>query len=94
MFTSPRWLLLAAVLLSPVLSACDGPCQDLAEKICDCEPNQTRTRSCLITVDTAIQDPIQEDNDRCEVLLRSCTCDAIDRGDFEACGLTLQGSDS
>lgn len=76
------------------MTGCDGPCQDLAEKICSCEPNTPRERSCLVTVDTAVRDPLDSDSARCEELLKTCSCAALDRGDFAACGLTLDGDDS
>lgn len=84
-------LVFAALILATWASACDGPCRNLAEQICACEPNDTRERACLVNVDRATQNPINDEEERCEALLRTCTCDALDRGDFEACGLTLSG---
>ena len=92
MSASPR-LLVAALILASWASACDGPCRNLAEQICACEPNQTRERACLLNVDRATRDPVGDEDARCEELLKTCTCDALDRGDYAACGLTFDGEE-
>ena len=94
MSISSRLSVVALFVFSALVTACDGPCQNLAQKICECEPNQTREQSCLVNVDFATRDPIANEDELCEQLLETCTCDAIDRGDFEACGLALPGSSS
>ncbi|MEM7678929.1 MAG: hypothetical protein AAF449_23365 [Myxococcota bacterium] len=81
-------------LLGPALAlllanaGCDGPCTNLAEQICSCEPNQTREQACLVNVELSIRNAQTDEQTRCEELLRTCTCASIDRGDFESCGLT------
>ena len=89
----PRWTVLFVVLFAACLFACDGPCTNLAEQICSCQPNETRERACLVNVDLSTRDPLEREDSRCEELLQTCSCDALDRGDFEACGLTLDGED-
>ncbi|MEL7368434.1 MAG: hypothetical protein AAFN74_05950 [Myxococcota bacterium] len=84
----PRLLGPALVALMFAAVGCDGPCTNLAEQICSCQPNQTREQACLINVELSIRDPQTDEQSRCEELLRTCTCAAIDRGDFESCGIT------
>lgn len=86
-----RLFFVVVLILSATTVACDGPCRSLAEQICSCEANETREILCLNRVDNSVREPQENDNAECEALLRTCTCDAIDRGDFKACGLTLEG---
>lgn len=88
-------LLFFVALAAAGAVGCDGPCQDLAEQICACEPNETRERACLVNVDISTNESVDaEEDDRCRELQRSCTCDALDRGNYEACGLALSGDPS
>lgn len=83
--------------LSPVLAllvqSCNGPCQSLAERICSCEPNQAEEQGCLLEVSAAMGRvaPTIAEEEACEAILDDpdgCTCEALEREDFEACGLS------
>ena len=78
--------------LSAFLFACDGPCESLADRICSCEPNNTEERGCLEQVKSTMalpgSAPTTAELERCEVLLDTCDCEALEREDYQACGLT------
>lgn len=84
--------LLAVLLASVVLGAagCDGPCRSLAERVCECEPNIRLRNACQQEIDANgnVRQPTSEEDDRCIELLETCTCQALERQDFAACGLT------
>ena len=89
--SSLKLFAVAVLMLGALTAACDGPCTNLAEMICACEPNETLERACLLNVDRSTRDPVEEDEARCEELMQTCTCAALERNDFAACGLTLDG---
>ena len=91
MSASLKMFAVAACVLGALTAACDGPCTNLAEMICACEPNQTLERACLLTVDRATRDPVEGEDARCEELMKTCTCAALERNDFAACGLSFDG---
>ena len=83
-------LLLLAALIS---GACSSPCDDLASTICGCEKTRDREAACKQTFVTG--NPVSISSKRqdvCDRYLDSCTCEALDAGHFEACGLTAQPS--
>ncbi len=81
-----RYLLLIAIILT---CACSEPCLDLANRICDCEPTANRRNTCKNTFVRNNPVSISEDDEkRCEKLLRTCSCDALEKGDYQACGLS------
>lgn len=80
-----------------VLSAgCGSACEDLANKICDCQPTRAKADRCKINVDTATRnmDLSDEEEDRCQAILDSglCTCEALEQGDLASCGLASMPS--
>ena len=68
---------LAALALG--LASCGSPCQDLADRICDCEPAGPLRDNCKSSVSTQIGSvqPSAEEQSVCEERLASCP-------DFEA----------
>lgn len=85
----------ACLLASAALfgaTACSGPCETLAEKICSCEINGTQEQSCLLRMQRVGDRVVStEEAERCSNLLDTCDCDALDREDYAACGLTNEG---
>ncbi len=81
-----RLLLLAAA----VLTGCDSPCRALARRICECELNTRERIACLLEIDSNgnVRQPTQPEEEQCSELLDTCTCAAVEREDFVACGLT------
>lgn len=87
-----RWsAFLAASGLALLLGTfgCEGPCDSLAEKICSCELNSSLEQSCLLRVQRVSDREVSiAEEERCELYLDTCTCEAIDREDFGQCGIT------
>ena len=83
-------LLLALAVLA---TACGSPCEDLAHKVCRCQPTEAKKDRCNINIDAAVRnyDLSDEQEDRCQKILDSgtCTCEAIEAGDLNACGLSF-----
>ena len=78
-------LLMLATLVS---GACSSPCDDLASTICGCERTLDRQDACRKTFVTG--NPVSISSQRqdvCDKYLDTCTCDALDAGNFAACGL-------
>jgi uncharacterized protein YgiB involved in biofilm formation len=89
-----QFLLVAglAACLALGAAACGSACEDLANKICDCQPTRAKKESCKISYDTANQniDPSSEQDDACQAILDSgnCTCESLQAGDLASCGLS------
>ena len=83
-------VLLILVSLGWLGIGCTSPCRQLADEICACEFNSVAEAACIqeIEANNNIREPTNEENERCEMLLDTCTCDALEREDFVACGLT------
>lgn len=83
-------LLLGLTLLAGIFGAgCTGPCRSLAEQICSCEPNDVEQQACVVRIDAVSDRTVSEaEANRCDQLLETCTCEALARDDFAACGLT------
>ncbi len=84
----------AFLLASAALAAtgCQGPCESLAEKICSCEINGSQEQSCLLRMQrVGDRDVSTTEAERCSNLLDTCDCDALDREDYAACGITNEG---
>lgn len=82
-------LLLVAAALSA--AGCTSPCVSLADTICDCKPNQPERNLCAQQVSESRAgkgDVTDAETLACEGLLESCTCEALERGNLAACGLT------
>ncbi len=88
-----------AVLLAlwPLVGAgCSiNPCQQLAERICQCELSAAQRQSCRTNRITNQQNQfgfsLDGDADRCTAALETCTCDALDRQQTDQCGFTKEG---
>ncbi len=87
-----RLSLLFPALLAALFGACQDPCIALAERICACEPTESDRRSCRnarivdqqsrVTIDDA-------DRELCAAKLDTCSCDALDENDLDACGFVV-----
>lgn len=73
------------------LSGCGSACEDLADKICKCQPTRLKEDTCRISIDAAKKnmDLSSEQEDVCQEILDSgnCTCEALAAEDYQACGL-------
>jgi hypothetical protein len=98
-----RFALILALASSPAfLAGCKNPCRQLAEKLCDCEPNTSARESCLR--DASARDskysPTDVDQARCDALLAGdpgCRCEDLTSADSAVranakknCGLANQ----
>jgi hypothetical protein len=81
-----RRILILLILL--FLYSCSEPCLDLANRICDCEPTLDRRNTCkrIFVTNNPVSISDNEQN-RCEELLKTCNCSALDAGNLAACGL-------
>jgi len=77
------------VIVGGLMTACGAPCRTLAEVVCACNDSRSVEQSCLAEVTLAAETHPASDaaEDFCTERLGSCTCDALARGHFEACGL-------
>ena len=72
-----RALVLSVLLaLAAGTAACGSPCQDLADRICNCKPAGSLRDNCKSSVSNQIggngQRPGETDQKRCEALLATC----------------------
>lgn len=88
-------LFVFALLLSGAVG-CSHPCEELAYHICSCLETRAQQESCKLSIDAAKEniDVSSDEDDRCQGILDSgkCTCEAIDAGDYAACGLANDAS--
>jgi hypothetical protein len=78
----------AALTAAAVLASCTEPCDDLAGRICGCEPTKDTESLCKRTY--VAGNPVNitsKQQDQCDQLLSTCTCAALAGGDYAACGL-------
>lgn len=83
--------IVALGLLGFALSGCNGPCRQLADKICDCLDSPREQTSCRRRLDqneSQLPDPLPDEDAVCESLLETCTCSAYALGLTERCGLS------
>lgn len=85
-------LLSAAIALVASLGsfACSTPCEELAEKICACEPNRSAIEACKRRAQDrqSTHDPGTKGQARCEKYIDTCDCHAIGTAPGDrACGL-------
>jgi hypothetical protein len=89
-----NWLVVLVLIPATALvaSACGSACEDLAHRICNCQPTRAQRDRCRVNVDAAARnfDLSDEQEDRCQAILDSgdCNCEALLAGDFAACGLS------
>jgi hypothetical protein len=78
------------------VGGCGSACEDLANKVCNCQPTRAKKDRCKLNVDAAVRnfDLSDEEEDRCEKILDSgrCTCEALAAGEHSACGLSSDPS--
>ncbi len=91
---------IAAALAALALAGCGSACQDLADRVCDCQPAGTLRDNCKSAVKNQIgsgaQKPTQSDQELCQQLLQTCVtndtqnlCDYIQTpAGKKACGLS------
>mgnify|MGYP001320360443 FL=1 len=78
------------LLFATSLGGCATPCEELAEKRCSCEPTITERNACENRAEQqrSRRPPTSADEDRCEALLETCSCDRLRTAEGKrACGL-------
>ena len=88
----PRLSLILAACFVVVTAACQDPCVALAERICSCEPTESDRRSCRNDRIVNQQSKVEisdADRDVCEQKLDTCSCNALDENDLDACGFVI-----
>lgn len=78
-----------ALALALPLAGCGDPCQQLAEKICQCEPGVRAQEACRLDFQTQQQNqpaPNEEQQDACVAAELTCTCEALDNNRTDMCG--------
>lgn len=79
----------ALALVLATMSACTPPCRALAEKVCACEPSRYLEDACVQQLNASDDLGVSDAEESvCDDLLDRCTCDALERGESEACGLS------
>ncbi|AKU92427.1 hypothetical protein [Vulgatibacter incomptus] len=88
--TTTRLLLAAAISTLLVVGAgCATPCEELAAKICSCQPTTATRDACerRANQQKASNPPGNAGEKRCEALLETCDCHALDTAAGKrACG--------
>ena len=93
---------LVPALLLAAAAACSSPCQDLATRICECEPSGRARSNCQRAVENQIEGgsprPGSGEQDFCEAKLKTCPdvsddptlCDRLQTEEGKrACGLAF-----
>jgi len=77
------------LMLATAAAGCGNPCDDLVNKICGCNANDTAVTACKnrVSADTLYSSPTAEQKNVCATLNDTCTCNALACGDYAACGL-------
>jgi hypothetical protein len=85
------WTPMMLAIALGLLGGCGEPCADLANKICGCEKTAAAKQACLDRVksDGQASKATSSEQDRCTELEKTCTCQALACGNWEACGLAL-----
>lgn len=85
-----RFVVLALSLSLSGLTACAGPCEQLANVICNCEEDAVQRQACInqVTADVGRIKFADSDNKYCEAKLKTCdkNCAALRAGNRAACG--------
>ena len=91
--TPSLWLAVFATTV-PLFAGCPSPCEALAERICNCEPDQIRRRTCINERVEAQRDlvPTEAETQACIDALDTCTCDALNENRTDLCGYTREAS--
>jgi hypothetical protein len=94
----PALRTLAALLTVVCCVGCGDPCRDLALKICGCGATAEARKTCTSQVqaragqrqkDASAQQE-QAGRDRCASLIDGCSCAALQVGNLQACGLSVE----
>jgi hypothetical protein len=66
--------LLALAAAAALTAACTSPCQELGDRICECDPAGVGKDACLRQVDNAVTeaDPTKSQEDACTGFLGDC----------------------
>jgi hypothetical protein len=75
-------------------TGCQNACATLADRICDCELTTGERQACRtdrISNQTSSVTVSSSDEAFCEKKLDTCTCDALDNNDLDACGFVPEG---
>lgn len=72
-----------------ISAGCDDACVALSEEICRCRPTEFQQQQCISRISdlASTESPSSTQRQRCEDLLDTCTCDALEAGDVSQCGL-------
>lgn len=87
-----RKMLIVAGFLVVATARCAGPCEELANAICNCEDDATAALSCRnqVGADAGSVKVTKQQADYCAQKLKICSCSRLARGDRAACGLTRE----
>ncbi|MCG3174519.1 MAG: hypothetical protein GMKNLPBB_02763 [Myxococcota bacterium] len=88
-------LAVALSLACAGLPACQGPCEDLAQLICECETrSQLEANACFnrLVISRSIE-LTEAQEDRCKQDLKRCQCDDLRLGKQADCGLAFHIGD-
>lgn len=71
---------------------CFNPCQQLADKICACQPTEAERQACTREAQTQADQRTLSNDDRlfCQQAWRTCECRALEEGRLEQCGLSRE----
>lgn len=84
--------LLLVCCLGAILGGCLNPCDQLADRICECEETELQRQQCQQRVEIQKQqrDASEKNKADCEAALVTCTCQALDDGNLAACGFVRE----
>lgn len=77
----------ALLIVFGLSTSCGNPCEDLGNKICACESNQTNVDGCKLRFSNDTRKVSKAEQQRCSDFIDTCTCAALACGDLAACGL-------
>lgn len=93
-----KLLALASALTSSLVLGCSTPCEDLAERICNCQlPGGSARDACISgagsQIDSATQRPSDADQNHCTELLKTCHAGSYDVAAGRSCSFlqTVEG---
>ena len=81
-------LISATFLALGLASACIDPCDSLADRICKCEATDLEQTTCTqrVAIEKDKRDTTEADRAACEAALKTCSCEALARGELSKCG--------
>ena len=85
-----RSLVAASVLALFALTGCKGNCRQLAEKLCDCQPNTSAKDACLeqVSSEESRVGTTAKDEQVCATLIDTCDCHTVNTAEGKRnCGL-------